>query len=202
MKDISKEAYIMAISTPHLFPVHLTPDQREELEAVCSAGSAKARKIRRARVLLLCDRDRPGGKLPRRVVAQMTGVHVNSVNRICKRFCQEGPQTAIVRRPRENPPVPIKLDGKKEAQLVAICCGPAPQGRAHWTLKLLVDELVKQKIVVSIAPETVRRTLKKMNFSLGGKSAGASPKKTRPDSSRRWKTSSTSTRRSTRRKSR
>lgn len=192
----------MAKSTPYQFSVHLTPEQREELNAVCSAGSAKARKIRRARVLLLCDRDRPEGRLTRLVVAEMTGVHVNSVNRICKRFCQEGPQKALVRRPRETPPVPIKLDGEKEAQLVAICCSPAPEGRTHWTLDLLVDELVKRKVVLSIAPETVRRTLKKMNFSLGGKSAGASPRKTPPGSSRKWKTSSTSTRRSTRKKSR
>jgi transposase len=179
MIDISKEAYHMAKSTPHLYPVVLSDKQRLELESVCSSGSGSARKIRRARVLLLSDRNRPDGKLPREEVARITGVHVNSVDRIRKRFSQEGPQEAIVRKPRATPPVPRKIDGKMEAQIIAICCGPAPQGRARWTLRLLVDQIKKRKIVASISVETVRQTLKKTNCSLGGKDPGASPKGTR-----------------------
>jgi hypothetical protein len=41
------------------------------------------------------------------------------------------------------------------------CCGPAPQGRARWTLRMLAGKLVELEVVESISPETVRSTLKK-----------------------------------------
>ncbi len=169
----------MTISTPHLYPVRLTAQQRQELENVCRAGRASARMIRRARVLLLSDRNRAQGKLTRIQVAQLLGMHVNSVDRIRKRFYQEGPQATIVRQAPAKPPVAPKFDGHAEAHLVAICCGPAPEGRTRWTLRLLAAEMVKRRIVVGVSAETVRRTLKKMNCSLGGRNAGASPRKTR-----------------------
>ena len=56
-----------------------------------------------------------------------------------------------------------KLDGAKEARLIAIACGPAPEGRARWTLKLLADKLVELEVVDSISTEAVRQTLKKMS---------------------------------------
>ena len=62
---------------------------------------------------------------------------------------------------------PRSLDGEQEAKLVAICCSQPPEGRARWTLKLLSNQLVELEVVESIASETVRQTLKKMNLSLG-----------------------------------
>jgi hypothetical protein len=112
----------------------------------------------------------------------MVGLHVNSVDRIRKRFFNEGPQETLVRKPNSSPRREQVLDGDGEAHLVAICCSPAPQGRVRWTLKLLTDQLIKRRIVTTISTETVRRTLKKTNLSLGVKSAGASRRKTRPGS--------------------
>jgi hypothetical protein len=69
------------------------------------------------------------------------------------------------------------MDGKVEAQLIAICCSPAPEGRARWTLNLLVDALKARSLVTEISRETVRQTLKKMNYDLGKSSATAFQKK-------------------------
>jgi hypothetical protein len=57
--------------------------------------------------------------------------------------------------------VPPKVDGRAEAHLVALLCGPPPEGRARWTLKLLADELKARKLVTAVSIETVRRALKK-----------------------------------------
>ena len=65
-----------------------------------------------------------------------------------------------------------KLDGKGGAQLIALCCGAAPQGRARWTLRLLAARLVELGIVGEISHETVRQTLKKTNSNRGKKSSG------------------------------
>jgi len=58
-----------------------------------------------------------------------------------------------------------KLDGEKEARLVALACSDPPAGRAHWTLRLLADQLVELEVVEEVSYETVRRTMKKTNES-------------------------------------
>jgi hypothetical protein len=60
-----------------------------------------------------------------------------------------------------------KLDGKAEAHLIALACGAPPEGRSRWTLRLLSDQMVVLEHVESLSHETVRRTLKKTNSSLG-----------------------------------
>lgn len=190
----------MAISTPNLYPVILTAEQRTRLEDLTRNGHAPAKKIRHAHILLLSDGERPGGRLTRDQIAQYLGMHVNTVDRIRKRFVLQGEAPALERKPRLTPPVPPKIDGRIEAHLVALCCGPAPEGRTRWTLTLLADELKRRGLVTHVCAETVRRTLKKTRCSLGGRKAGASPNATGPASSPRWKTFSTCTRPNTRTK--
>jgi hypothetical protein len=50
---------------------------------------------------------------------------------------------------------------------VAVACGPAPEGRARWTVRLLADKAVELEIVDSISKDTVHRMLKKTISSLG-----------------------------------
>ncbi len=192
----------MAVSTPNLYPVRLTSEQRAALEAITRNGRNSAKKIRRAQVLLWSDVNREGGRLSSREIAERLGMHDNSVDRIRKQFVQQGEAAALERKVRETPPVSPKIDGHVEAHLIAICCGPAPEGRARWTLSLLASELKRKGLVTGVCAETVRQTLKKTSCSPGGSSAGASPNGTRLGSSHRWKTCSTSTPPSTRTKSR
>lgn len=192
----------MAISIPNQYPVHLTPDQREHLDKLTRNGHAPVRKVRHAQVLLLSDQNRPEGRLTRVQISHVLGMHVNTVDRIRRRFVVEGEAPALNRKVRATPPNPPKLDGRGEAQLVAICCGEPPTGRTRWTLKLLADELAERRIVTSVSAETVRKTLKKTNCSLGVRSAGAFRNAIKPASSRRWKTSLISTKRRTAKTSR
>jgi transposase len=192
----------MARSTPNLYPVELTPKQRKRLEDITRHGHAPARKIQHARVLLLSDRNRLEGHKTRSEISAILGMHVNTVDRIRRRFVLDGEAPALNRKVRATPPNPPRLDGRAEAQLVAICCSQAPEGRTRWTLRMLADELVRRRIVTSIAMETVRKTLKKTNCSLGGSSVGVSQSGTGRGSSRRWRTSSISTKRNTARKRR
>jgi transposase len=179
-------------STPNLYPVLLCDEERQRLQDITSYGHAPVRKVRNAQVLLLSDRNRPAGPLTRDQIAQTLGMHVNTVDRIRKRFALEGEVPVLQRKPRAAPPVPPKIDGRVEAHLVAICCGAAPEGRTRWTLKLLAAELKRRGLVTYVCAETVRRALKKTICSLGGISPGASQRKMRRVSLRRWRTSSTS----------
>jgi hypothetical protein len=177
---------------PNQYPVRVTPEQRQSLEEITRNGHAPAKKIRHAQILLLSDRNRPDGHRPDRDIAATLAMHVNTVGRVRKAFVTQGQQPALERKVRETPPVPPKIDGHVEAQLVAICCGPPPEGRVRWTLQLLADELGRRKLVTSVCAETVRRTLKKTCCSPGASSPGASPSGTAPGSARRWKSCSMS----------
>ena len=192
----------MAISTPNQYLVCLSQEQRDRLQAITRNGHASAKKIRHAQILLWNDCDRDGGRVSSREIAARLNMHVNSVDRIRKRFVLEGEEPALNRKQRETPAVERKIDGKVEAHLIAICCGDPPEGRTRWTLTLLADELKKRGLVTSVCAETVRRTLKKTNCSLGVSNAGACPSVTVPALSRRWRISSISTQPSTPRKSR
>ena len=141
--------------------VRLTDDQRLRLRDLTRNGTAPAKKIRHARILLLSDLNHLDGRRTDEYIAEVLGIHLNTVKRTRWTFVRQGEAPSLDRKRRETPPVPPKVDGQVEAQLMAICCSAAPGGRTRWTLKLLAAELVRRRVVTSIAAETVRRALKK-----------------------------------------
>jgi transposase len=174
--------------------VCLSGEQRATLEAICRSHSVGAAKQRRARILLMADENHPEGGFTDKQIAEKVGLCERQVVRLRQRYVREGDKT-LDRRPR--PPVPGKLDGKAEAHLVTLCCSKPPEGRDHWTLQLLCDEMARLKLVESVCRETVRKTLKKTNLSPGGQSGFAFPNPIGHGSSHGWKKSSTSTRKRT-----
>jgi Homeodomain-like domain len=188
----------MGTTTVRKHEIRLTDEQRARFTDLIRNGSAPAKKIAHARVLLLADRDHPDGRRPDEYIAEILGLHVNTVKRIRWRFVGEGEAPALDRKPRLTPPVPPKIDGRVEAHLVALCCSPAPEGYVRWTLSLLAGELSRRGLVTSVCVETVRRALKKTNCSPGGRSAGVSRSGTPLVSLPRWRKSSTCTRPNTR----
>ncbi len=150
-----------------LYRVNLTQSEREELLDIARKGKTSARKVKRS--LILCKADEG---LTDQQVSQALLVGPSTVSRVRRRFVEEGLESALKERPR--PGQRRKLDGKQEAHLVAVACTPAPEGRAHWTLRLLANRVVELKLADSIAPETVRQVLKKTSLNRGRRKSGAS----------------------------
>lgn len=167
--------------------IQLTGETRQRLESITRNGSAPAKKIQHARILLLSDADHPAGGYRDQEIATLLGIHVNTVARVRTRFVLQGEGPALNRKVRTTPPRTPKLDGRAEATLVAICCSPPPEGRTRWTVQLLQQEMVARQIVTSIGDETIRKTLKKMCCSLGEPSGSVSRRGRRPGSSPSWK---------------
>jgi transposase len=115
---------------------------------------APARKLTRARILLLADE---GGT--DEAIAAALHVHRATAERSRRRFVEGGLERALSDEPR--PGGRPKLDGRGEAHLGALACSAPPEGRARWTLQLLADRLVELALVDAISDETVRRALKK-----------------------------------------
>jgi transposase len=150
-----------------VFVVRLAEAERSELDGLVRKGKASALTIARARILLKVDQGKDGEAQTDAQVAEALSVAAKTVFNVRRRWMEDGLETALRRKKQDCPSRPRKLDGQAEAKLVAACCGPAPQGRARWTLRMLADKLVELQAVESISPETVRGTLKKMRLNLG-----------------------------------
>jgi hypothetical protein len=173
--------------------VHLTAAQRDELRRTARATGSTLLQARRARVLLLADADHPEGRRTDLQIAAIVGLTEKQVKRIRWKSVAEGPAATTTRKRRSDAGASRALDGRAEAQLVALCCSQPPAGRRRWTLRLLVDELCRLRVVADVCPETVRRCLKKIASSPGSRGGSASPRRTAPGSSPTWRRSSTST---------
>jgi transposase len=69
-----------------------------------------------------------------------------------------------------------KIDGRAEAKLIEMACGPAPEGRSRWTLRLL-EEKAKVELEIPVGKDAIGRTLKKTNYDLTKNNIGASRQK-------------------------
>jgi len=148
------------------YVVRLTMEERGTLEALLAEGHTAADKLLRARMLLKADIGEGGPGWTDEEIAEAFEVGQSTVHRLRQRLVEEGLEGTLVRKPRSHHRLP-KLDGEKEARLVALACSSAPAGRARWTLQLLADKLVELEVVDSISDETVRQRLKKTNLSRG-----------------------------------
>lgn len=153
------------------YRVELSEAERAELVLLISRGTAPARTIRRAHILLAAADD-----LFDADVAVALHTSTDTVHRVRRRFADapvepsgERLRRALYDRPR--PGGTPKLDAKAEARLIALACSKPPAGHAVWTLQLLADRLVELHVIDSISDETVRRTLgKKSAQAVAGRS--------------------------------
>ena len=143
------------------YVIKLTSEERAELRQVVRKGKAAAWKAQRAQALLACDQGPLGLAWPDAQVAAAYGCTTRSLESWRKRAVAQGPLSLLERKAAPQPPRAPKLDGEKQARLVALACSQAPPGHARWTLRLLADRLVELRIVDTVCYETVRRALKK-----------------------------------------
>jgi len=148
------------------YRVTLSKDERDYLEEISTKGKRAARTVLYARALLLLDAGEHGPKWLVSRVSEALRTTSRSLEHLKQRFVDEGLPAAIERKKRVTPPREIKFGGEFEAQLLALACSEAPEGRKRWTVRLLAEKMVELKIVGSVSPMTVCNTLKKMNLSL------------------------------------
>jgi transposase len=143
------------------YPVILSEIERDDLKRLIASGTAPARKLTHARILLKADESTEGTGWVDEKVAEAVEVSQPTVSRVRKQYFEEGLEAALNRRP-PNRHYQRKLDGEQEARLLALACSEPPKGQARWSLRLLADKLVELEIVEEeISYQTVRRTLKK-----------------------------------------
>jgi transposase len=140
-------------------PFRLTNKARNALQELISKGKEKARTLTRCRILLLADKGESDSE-----IIEALGVARNTARQVRQRYIKEGINAAIYERPR--PGAPSKFSGRQIAQITALACSNAPEGRSRWSLRLLADKVVELNLVKDISYKTIERALKKTNLSL------------------------------------
>jgi transposase len=143
------------------YRVTLTADERDELGRLLARGKADVRKIKHAQILLKADEAEGGPGWPDQRIAEALEVGIATVERVRRRFVEEGLASALSPYRGGKRIYEHKLDGAQEAHLIALACSAPPEGRARWTLRLLARRMVELAYVDTLSYETVRQILKK-----------------------------------------
>jgi transposase len=134
------------------FPgLSLSASERRALKARLRGRSKLSNRTwRRIRVLELLDR---GWKLS--AIAEAVGTYPREVRRVGWRYRERGLEAALRDDPRPKPPK--LLDPRQQAAIVAMVCGPPPDGYARWTIVLTAHEAGRRGLVATVGRETIRR---------------------------------------------
>lgn len=143
------------------YPVLLTDEERAQLQAFLTKGTAPGRKYLRARILLMVDET----AAPDEAIAAVLRTSKATVERTRKKFAAGGIAEALAEKPRTG--APHRLSAEVEQVVVALASDAPPAGHSAWTMQLLADCLVEFGLVDAVSDETVRRVLKKMSASPG-----------------------------------
>lgn len=148
------------------YKVSLEKEEREELTALVNKGKGNARRMRRARILLMADEAQENGGWKDADIAKALSAGERTVERTRQKCVEEGIEAALNHTRPKKTRSKI-LDGEAEARLVQLACSEAPDGREDWSMQLLANKLIELEVVETISRETVRTTLKKTNSNLG-----------------------------------
>ena len=132
--------------------IQLSKREEQELQQLLSGGLQQVRVVLRALALLQLTK---GATAPQ--VAETVALTAKSIRQLVHRYEQGGLQRALHERPR--PGAAPLLDASQKQRVIAMVCGPAPEGRARWTIQLIAEEVVKRKLVPRVGRETVRSLL-------------------------------------------
>lgn len=149
------------------YKITLTESERSTLEAVIIKNSSKSDRVKRAYVLLASE----DTELTNQVIASRYHVSVRFVEKLRKRFVEEGFELALSGKQMGGYRV-SKFDGRVEAHLISLRCSEPPSGYNKWTLRLLADKMVELSYVDSMSKDSVHTLLKKTNLSLGKSNNG------------------------------
>jgi transposase len=133
----------------HRVQVELRRKDRRQVAEMLSKGQESARVLRRASILRQLD----GGQRVAQV-AENAGVAPKTVRAIARRYEDGGLDTALYEKSR--PGQKRVLSTGQKQRIVAMVCGPPPEGRARWSVRLIAEEAAKRKLGPPVSRETIR----------------------------------------------
>jgi len=133
--------------------VTLSAEERQTLESMIASGTHRARKLTHARILLKADAGWADQEISRAL-----DVSIITIERVRRRFVLAGCEAALNQK-RPARAYQRKIDGEREAHLIALVCSEPPAGHARWSLRFLAERFVELQYIDSVSHETVRQVL-------------------------------------------
>ena len=158
------------------YHINLTDKECKQLKSLLRKSSTS--RTVRCRCQILLDMDEAHGKLyTHEQCAKSNGVCIATVSNTIRHYIEEGIDSVIkLKRSVNSDNAKRKVDGRAEAKLIEIACGPVPEGHSRWTLRLL-EEKARVELDVPVSKDTIGRALKKTNFDLTATATGVSRQK-------------------------
>ena len=172
---------MISMARPKKYIIKLTEDEVKELKSTIRKKNTS--KTIRCRCQIILDLDEAHGKvLTHEQSAKSNGVCLATVTNTVAKYINGGIGAVTeYKRNINSDNARRKVDGRTEARLIELACGPVPQGHSRWTVRLLEKE---SKVILEtpVSREAIRNALKKTNFDLTKTIIGASQQKKTPNS--------------------
>ncbi len=165
---------------PKVYSIRLSDEERTKLNQVIRNKTTSKTVLKRCQILRDLDEIKGCG-LTHAQIAHTYAVCPATVSNVVRDYAHKGIESILRYHINPNSAASLrKADGRTEAKLIQIACGPAPDGRSRWTLKLL-EEKARVELETPISRETIRRVLKKTSSSLIEMPTGVSRQRKTPN---------------------
>lgn len=141
------------------YVVKLSEAERARLHTLIGSGTAPARLLTHARILLKANQGETGPGWTDAAIAGALEVGAATVARVRQVYVTAGLEAALTPKAPDRE-YTRKLDGAQEARLIALACSAPPEGHKRWSLRLLAERVVTLEIADAVSHETVRQVLK------------------------------------------
>lgn len=166
------------MARPKTYIIKLSDEERAAPQKTIHNKKTCKTILKRCQILLELDEGQGTG-LTHAQVAHSYAVCPATITNIVQSYVKNGITDIARYKISPNSSAALrKMDGRTEARIIQMACGPVPEGHSRWTLRLL-EEKARVGLDIPVGRETIRETLKKMNSDLTKTPTGASlPKKT------------------------
>ncbi len=152
------------MARPKKYKISLSESDIRKLQSIINNKKSSKTIIRRCQILLELDENNPR-HLTQLQIAHTFGVCKATVSNIVRDYTKQGLDLAVSYKRNPNSNAKRKVDGRAEAQIIAMACSQPPEGHTRWTLRLLEE---KSKVILEtpVGKDAIREVLKKQNLSL------------------------------------
>lgn len=161
------------MARPKLNKIQLSNDEFKQLHKLIKSNDINQTQRTRCQIIVALDENHPPAATYDDCAAFLN-VSRATISNAAKLYCSGGIDGVLtIKRNVNSDNAGRKVDGRTEAKIIQIACGPVPDGRSRWTIRLL-EERMKIELEEPISREAIRRTLKKTGLDLTATTIGVS----------------------------
>ena len=125
----------ITMARPTKYSVHLSDDEVKFLRSLLKKKGTSETICNRCRILLNMDKDHPP-VFKQESCAASLGISRATIANTVARYSNDGLDSLLkLKRNVNSNNARRKVDGRAEARLIEIACGPVPEGHSRWTLR-------------------------------------------------------------------